>query len=206
MNRLYQFPQRHQPERLVRGGLLIDLLEWVQRYQGPDSTLGFRRFLPPDLLSAVPSLSRSGWYPRIWLSDLLRAVSRRFGRGRQGIARELGRHSAHLAFERSSRSVLTYDAALRVMSLSHASRFSDGRLLCDVTTDGFARMLHVDDHPCDSILCEFLTGEYEQLAAELGVPELEVERVCRPEGEEPCIFTFIWRPVAERAMGEAIAT
>ena len=168
----------------VRSGIARAHLQWVRDYHGDHAV--------EELVESVPE---EGWISFESLITLDRAIERRFGRGRRGFQRELGRYSAHLNLSDPRdgfRGEAIHDFFHRAVLL-HA-RFQDfGTAAYEELDFTSGRMMHAA-YPCFSpVYCASAIGYYEQaLVIHHAIPTRVEETSCQSNGDASCTFELRW--------------
>ena len=168
----------------VHSGIAWAHLRWVRDYHGDQAV--------KELVAPVP---QEGWISFESLIALDRAIERKFGRGRRGFLRELGRYSAHLNLSDPRdgfRGEAIHDFFYRA-ALLHA-RFQDfGTAAYEELDPTSGRMVHAA-YPCFSPLyCASAIGYYEQaLIIQHAIPTRVEETSCQCNGETTCTFEMRW--------------
>lgn len=165
-------------------------LQWVRDYHGDDAV----KELFWKLDGVALELTTEGtWISFESLIRLDRAIERRFGRGRRGFLRELGRYSAHRNLTGSHvRGAAVHDFFHRAATL-HA-RFQDfGAVEYEELDSTSGRMKHLDARCFSPAWCASAIGYYEQsLVMQDAIPVRVEEVSCRCNGDAHCTFELQW--------------
>ncbi|HEX6100816.1 MAG TPA: hypothetical protein VF432_31150 [Thermoanaerobaculia bacterium] len=174
----------------VNSAIAAAHLQWVRDYHGDDAVKDL--FWKLDREVAEELGADGGWLSFATLIALDRAIERRFGRGRRGFMRELGRYSAHLNLTGSHvRGAAVHDFLHRSAVL-HARFQNFGSVKYEELDLTSGRMTHTAE--CFSpAWCASAIGYYEQaLVMQEAIP-LRVDEVsCRCNGAARCTFELQW--------------
>lgn len=166
-------------------------LRWVRDYHGDVALRDLFSRLDRKLAGA---LSADGeWLSFEGLVALDRAIERRFGRGRRGFLRELGRYSAHLNLTGVHvRGAAIHDFFHRSAVL-HA-RFQDfGSIAYHERGLTTGSMTHGGAECFSPVWCASAIGYYEQaLVMQDAIPLRVAETACRCNGDTHCAFELEW--------------
>lgn len=181
--------ERNVEELLTGGRVRSDMahahLQWVRDYHGERAVEELLPLLPED----------GGWLSFESLIALDRTIEQKFGRGRRGFLRELGRYSAHLNLNDTRngfRGEAIHDFFHRAAML-HA-RFQDfGTAVYEELGLTSGRMIH-SGYPCFSpVYCASAVGYYEQaLVTHHAIPVRVEEVSCQCNADESCAFELQW--------------
>jgi hypothetical protein len=166
-------------------------LQWVRDYHGDDAVKDLFWRLDDDLARDLAGDGGSVSFASLVALD--RAIERKFGRGRRGFFRELGRYSAHLNLTaRHLRGAAVHDFFHRSMEL-HA-RFQDFGAVAYEELDLTRGRMTLSGAPCFSpVWCASAAGYYEQaLVIQDAIPVRIEEVSCRCHGEPDCTFELEW--------------
>lgn len=178
----------------VRAGIAIAHLQWVRDLHGEKAVDEILRRLPEEIAGEVRT-AEGGWLPFASLIALDRAIERRFGRGREGFLRELGRYSAYLNLTHGRggvRGEAIHDFFQRITMLH--TQFQDFGTASyeelDVTS---GRMTHTAYRCFSPAYCASAIGYYEQALVSHHAVPLRVEEVsCQCSGAASCTFELNW--------------
>ena len=168
-------------------------IQWVRNYHGDAAVRELFRMLDADVARELGS--EGGWMSFASLVALDQTIERKFGRGRGGFLRELGRYSAHLNLRAARvhlRGAAVHDF-FHSSALLHA-RFQDfGTVLYEELGLTHGRMSHVDASCFSPVWCASTIGYYEQaLVMQDAVPVRVEEVACRCNGDATCVFELQW--------------
>lgn len=182
------------PGGRVRSDIAKAHLQWVRDYHGEHAIGELFALLPHDVAHDVRGDGE--WIAFASLIALDRALDARFGRGRRGFLRELGRYSAHLNLSdarRTFRGEAVHDFLRRVAFL-HA-RFQDfGSATYEERDMTSGRVVHADYRCFSPVYCASAAGYYEQLLVTLHAIPVRVDEVsCQCRGDAHCTFELQWK-------------
>lgn len=168
----------------VRADVARAHLQWVRDYHGEHAIESLVALLPDE-----------DWISFESLITLDRTIERKFGRGRRGFLRELGRYSAHLNLSDAHgafRGEAIHDFFHRAAMLH--TRFQDfGTAAYEELDFTSGKMVHAA-YPCFSrVYCTSAIGYYEQaLLIHHAVPKRVEETSCQCDGDPSCTFELGW--------------
>lgn len=167
-------------------------LQWVRDYHGDDAVKELFWRLDDDLARELAG--DDGWVSFESVVALDRAIEHKFGRGRRGFFRELGRYSAHLNLPVSPlRGAAVHDFFHR-STLLHA-RFQDFGGASYEELDLTRGRMTLSGLRCFSpVWCASAIGYYEQaLVIQNAIPVRVDEVSCCCRGDLECTFELEWR-------------
>lgn len=166
-------------------------MQWVRDYHGDDAVKELFWRLDADVLRELTT--NSDWISFEALIALERSIEQRYGRGRRGFFRELGRYSAYVNLNGVLvRGATVHDFFHRSAFLN--ARFQDfGRVAYEELDLTRGRMLHLDARCVSPVWCASAIGYYEQaLVMQDAIPTRVEEVACRCNGDAHCTFELAW--------------
>lgn len=179
-------------EVLVSGRVRFSIadahLQWVRDYHGEHASA--------ELFNPLREEASDGWLSFESLIALDRTIERRFGRGRRGFLRELGRYSAHLNLAgpgKHIRGEAIHDFFHRA-TLLHAQFQDFGAAAYEETGLTSGRMIHTVYRCFSPVYCASAIGYYEQALVTLhAIPVRVDETSCQCAGKASCTFELEWK-------------
>jgi predicted hydrocarbon binding protein len=176
----------------VRASIAHAHLRWVRDYHGEHAIGELFAVLPEPLLGELRN-EETRWLSFESLIILDRVIERRFGRGRHGFLRELGRYSAHLNLATNgARGEAIHDFFHRA-TLLHAQFQDFGTAAYEELGLTSGRMAHSAYRCFSPVYCASAIGYYEQaLVTNHAIPVRVEETSCQSNGDASCTFELEW--------------